>query len=153
MVFVIPFRPESIMSSPSSLRHTMCGVGCPVALQESVKFSPSRTTNCELSFLVIILGGTVREEKSYEVIFIKSIWPSIFTNNFKVSRTMSHGISIDLTHVPAPVIRLHSLQLQSPNIGLWPFEWNPRIARNHIIVYGENSLRIHSNPSYLQRTN
>ena len=49
------------MSSPSSLRHTMCGVGCPVALQESVKFSPSRTTNCELSFLVIILGGTVRE--------------------------------------------------------------------------------------------
>ena len=58
------------MSSPSSLRHTMCGVGCPVALQESVKFSPSRTTNCELSFLVIILGGTVREEKSYEVIFI-----------------------------------------------------------------------------------
>ena len=91
--------------------------------------------------------------KSYEVIFIKSIWPSIFTNNFKVSRTMSHGISIDLTHVPAPVIRLHSLQLQSPNIGLWPFEWNPRIARNHIIVDGENSLRIHSNPSYLQRTN
>ena len=61
------------MSSPSSLRHTMCGVGCPVALQESVKFSPSRTTNCELSFLVIILGGTVREEKSYEVIFNKSI--------------------------------------------------------------------------------
>jgi len=58
MVFIIPFRPESIMSSPSSLRHTMCGVGCPVALQESVKFSPSRTTNCELSFLVIILGGT-----------------------------------------------------------------------------------------------
>ena len=57
--FPIPFRPEeSIMSSPSSRRQTMCGVGCPVALQESVKFSPSRTTKLELSSFVTILGGT-----------------------------------------------------------------------------------------------
>ena len=146
---VIPFRPESIMSSPSSLRHTMCGVGCPVALQESVKFSPSRTTNCELSFLVIILGGTIRERIKLR----RAVFDVFFTNNFEVSRTMSHGISVDLTHVPAPVIRLHSLQLQSPNIGLWPFQWNTRITRNHIIVDGKNGLRIHSNPSYLQRTN
>ena len=146
---VIPFRPESIMSSPSSLRHTMCGVGCPVALQESVKFSPSRTTNCELSFLVIILGGTVREKIKLR----RAVFDVFFTNNFEVSRPMSHGVSVDLTHVPAPVIRLHSLQLQSPNIGLWPFQWNTRITRNHIIVDGENGLRIHSNPSYLQRTN
>ena len=106
------------MSSPSSLRHTMCGVGCPVALQESVKFSPSRTTNCELSFLVIILGGTVRERIKLR----RAVFGVFFTNNFEVSRAMSHGISVDLTHVPAPVIRLHSLQLQSPNVGFWPFQ-------------------------------
>ena len=56
---MVPFLPlDRIMSSPFSRLQTMWGLGCPVALQESVRLSPSLTTILELSSLEMILGGT-----------------------------------------------------------------------------------------------
>ena len=47
-----------MISSPFSRLQTIWGLGCPLALQDRVIFSPSLTTRLGLSSLEIILGGT-----------------------------------------------------------------------------------------------
>ena len=59
----VPFFPlDNMISSPFSRLQTIWGLGCPLALQDRVIFSPSLTTRLGLSSLEIILGGTEKKK-------------------------------------------------------------------------------------------
>ena len=75
----VPFFPlDNMISSPFSRLQTIWGLGCPLALQDRVIFSPSLTTRLGLSSLEIILGGTEKKKDflNYHILVCIFFWCS-----------------------------------------------------------------------------
>jgi hypothetical protein len=75
----------------------------------------------------------------------------VLTYDLEVSLSTSHGIRIDLTHVPAAVSLVYVLDMQVPGAMVVVGQRDAWILRDHIVMDRENGLRVHANPRHLQQ--
>ena len=73
------------------------------------------------------------------------------TLNFEISRSVDHGVCVDLAHEPAPVHGLDPLNVKEPLVGRGPGQGNPRVPRYHRIVDAQDRLRVDTHPRNLKK--
>ena len=73
----------------------------------------------------------------------------MFTLNLKVTSFTSHGVSVDLTHVPASVNLLDVGDVELPLLVLPVGEGDPLVPGDDAVVDGEDSLCVYPHPSNL----
>ena len=105
----------------------MFGEGWPVALHTKVTLSPSLTTKLlELVSCWLILGGTENSN------FILTAGFHSRTNYIKVYRSVHRRVGVDLTHVPASVSVLYTIDVQVPFILSTARQKNPWITCDYM---------------------
>ena len=73
-----------------------------------------------------------------------------FTLNLKVTSFTSHGVRVNLTHVPASVNLLDICDVELPLLVLTVGQGHPLVPGDDAVVDGEDSLGVHPHPSNLK---
>ena len=71
------------------------------------------------------------------------------THNLHVARPVNHRVGVDLTHVPAPVALLGTVQVEVPLVLPRPGQRDPGVPGDDVVVDGENGLSVHPDPGHL----
>lgn len=72
-----------------------------------------------------------------------------FTDNLEVTFSGSHGIGVDLTHVPSPVGFLNLSYVKIPTSVVIMGEHDSGVLSNDVVMNAENCLSIHPHPRHL----
>ena len=64
---------------------------------------------------------------------------------------MNHRVRVDLTHVPASVALLGTVEVEVPLVLPQPREGDPGVPGDHVIVDGQDGLSVHPHPGNLQQ--
>ena len=62
---------------------------------------------------------------------------------------MNHRVGVDLTHVPASVALLGTVQVEVPLVLPRPGQRDPGVPGDDVVVDGENGLSVHPDPGHL----
>jgi hypothetical protein len=79
------------------------------------------------------------------------MWRRVLTHDLKVPLSTSHGVGVDLTHVPAAVSLVYVLDVQVPRAVVVVRQGDARILRDHVVMDREYRLCVHTDPCHLQR--
>ena len=69
--------------------------------------------------------------------------------NLQVAPPASHGVGVDLTHVPASVLLLHVSNVELPLLVLPVGERHPLVPGDDAVVDGQDGLGVHPHPGNL----
>ena len=73
----------------------------------------------------------------------------MITLHLQVSSPAPHGVSVDLTHVPASVLLLHVSNVQLPLLVFPVGERHPLVPGDDAVVDGQDGLGVHPHPGNL----
>lgn len=72
------------------------------------------------------------------------------TDNVEITHLTFHGVSVDLTHIPALIRFPHVTYMQIPIAMIRSSNGDSVVFRNHVMVNGQYCLRIHPKPGDLE---
>lgn len=75
------------------------------------------------------------------------------TNDLKITRSVSHRVGVDLTHVPAAIHLLDVADVEVPGPVVVVGEGHPRVLGDDVMVDREDCLSVHPHPGHLKSNN
>ncbi len=74
---------------------------------------------------------------------------ALLTDDLQEDLLTAHGICVDLAHVPASVVLVDLVDVQSPDLLVVVRQRHALVARDDVVVDGEDGLRVHAHPRHL----